>query len=176
MLQGELEREGLTTAISAEDRLDATAHNLCAAPEQCGASFAAKAWPLSALHPEAPSPAADWWHDRLEPLVERFGAQHVANAVAAIFLSPWHSERFDASLRLASRKRMLEIAARVAARDAMLVVTSVPELWTEHAAIASLPRTRLVQPRSWRRTHLTPDNIGEAWDSMCQRIEVHAWL
>jgi hypothetical protein len=139
-------------------------------------AFRRQGWPLAALHPDAPAPLLDWWRTRLAALIDRFGAQHVANAVAAIYLCPWHSERFDEKLRLPSRRRMLELAASAAARDAMLVVTSAVELWTEHPTLASLPSTRRVHLRSWRRTELSPLNLGRDWDSLCARIQVHAWI
>jgi hypothetical protein len=133
-------------------------------------------WPLSALHPDAPAALSKWWRERLGTLIERFGAQHIAHAVAAIFLCPWHSERFDEKLRLPSRARMLDLAASAAARDAILVVASDADLWGEHPALASLPSTRRVCVRSRQSAELTRISIGDAWDSLLARIGVHAWI
>ena len=139
-------------------------------------SFRRIGWPLSALHPDAPMAIAEWWRSRAAPLIDLFGAQHVANAIAAVFLTPWHSEVFDDRLRLPSRERMLRLAAGAAARDAMLVVMQGADLWTEDADVASLPTTRRVHARSWRGTELSRRNLGEAWPEVVKRIEVHAWL
>jgi len=140
-------------------------------------SFHRKGWPLSALHPDAPPAPARWWHDRAADLVTLFGAQQVANAVAAVYLTPWHAACFDPQLRLPSRRLVLELAAKAAARDATLLLLRGADIWTESPAIASLPMTRLVHSRAWRATELTQVNLGDdAWAQICRQIEVHAWL
>ena len=132
-------------------------------------------WPLSPLHPEAPLAPSAWWRSRVAALIDLFGAQHVANSVAALYLSPWQSARFDERLRLPSRRRMLALAAAAAARDAIMIFVHGMYLWTEHADLASLPVTRRVHPRSRTRTELTPANLGDAWSTVCKHIELHAW-
>ena len=140
-------------------------------------AFQRDGWPFGPLHGDAPVGLYEWWQDRLGALVAEFGEQHVSNAVAALFLTPWPSESFDTRLRLPSRRRMLELAAAAAGRDAIIVVLRGAELWTEHAEVAALPPTRRFYPKSWRTTRLTPDNLGDgAWDTVCRRVEVHAWL
>ena len=140
-------------------------------------SFYRRGWPLSALHPDAPRGIAERWHRRVAPLVELFGAQHVANTVAAVFLTPWRSFAFADRLRLPSRPRMLGLAAGTAARDALLLMPQHQDLWTENAAIAALPPTRLFSPRSWQIADLSSRNLGDdAWTTICRRIEIHAWL
>lgn len=139
-------------------------------------AFRRVGWPLAALHPDAPAGPAEWWRSRVAALVDMFGAQHVANAVAAVFLTPWHSTAFDERLRLPSRQRTLELGASAARRDAILILMQEHALWTEHPDIASLPVTRCVRARSWRGTELSRRNVGEAWSALCKRIEVHAWL
>jgi len=140
-------------------------------------AFNRAGWPLSLLHPEAPVGLAERWHDRLDQLVDAFGAQHVSNAVAAVFLSPWPGETFEARSRLPSRHRQLDLAARAAARDALILVLRGDDLWTEHPEIAALPPTRRFYPKTWRTTRLSRANLGEdAWTTVCKRVEVHAWL
>jgi hypothetical protein len=140
-------------------------------------SFRRTGWPLAALHPDAPTGPATWWRRRAAALVDLFGAQHIANAVAAVFLTPWHSVAFDDRLRLPSRQRALDLAASAAARDAIVLMMQAPDLWSEHADIAALPVTRRFHPRSWRGTELSRRNVGsDGWSILCKRIEVHAWL
>lgn len=140
-------------------------------------SFKRAGWPLSALHGDAPPGLGDWWRSRVADLIEMFGAQHVSNAVAALFLTPWCSASFADRLRLPSRRRMLDLAASAAARDALVLVLRHDDLWTESADIAALPPTRRFHPRSWRVSELTRHNLGDdAWATMCRRVEVHAWL
>lgn len=140
-------------------------------------SFFRPGWPLSALHPDAPGGIAACWHRRLAALVERFGAQHVSNAVAGVFLTPWRSFAFTERLRLPSRQRMLDLAASGAARDAVLLVLRHQELWTEHPVIAALPSTRRFDARWWRVTEISERNLGDdAWAAVCRRIETHAWI
>jgi hypothetical protein len=139
--------------------------------------FRRQGWPLSALHPEASPCLSGWWCGRLGPLIDRFGAQHVSNAVAAVFLTPWYSAVFDDRLRLPSRRRVLDLAGKAAARDALMLMLRGESLWTEHPDIASLPATRRLHPKSWRVTDINVGNLGtEAWNAVCRRIEIHAWL
>lgn len=139
-------------------------------------AFRRTGWPLAALHPDAPAPLSAWWRDRLGALIDEFGAQHIANAVAAAYLTPWHSDTFDAGLRLPSRRHMLALAASAAARDAILVMMQGSYLWTEDAEVAALPVTRCLSPRSWRGTEMSLRNLGDAWQAVCKRIGVHAWV
>lgn len=140
-------------------------------------SFYRPGWPLSALHPEAPRGIAGRWGDRVAALVDLFGAQHVSNAVAAVFLTPWRSFAFADRLRLPSRQRMLGLAASAATRDAILLMLRYQDLWTEHPVIAALPSTRRFNPRWWKVTELSERNLGDdAWTALCKRIETHAWI
>jgi len=114
---------------------------------------------------------------RTADLASVFGVQHVANSVAAVFLTPWRSARFDGRLRLPSRNAMLAMAEQAAARDATLVLLRSTDLWLECPAVAALPPTRVICAKSWYATALTPTNLGlAAWDQICRRIAGHAWL
>ena len=140
-------------------------------------AFARDGWPLAPLHQDAPLGLSEWWHDRLAALIAEFGEQHVANAVTALFLTPWPSETFDARLRLPSRRRALDLAAAAAARDAVFLVLRGGELWMEDCALAALPATRRFYPKTWRTTRVSPENLGDdAWAVVRKRVEVHAWL
>jgi len=134
-------------------------------------------WPLSALHPDAPSGIAQRWRNRVGALIDVFGAQHASNAVAAVFLNPWRSFAFADRLRLPSRPRMLDLAASAASRDAILLMSRHQDLWTEHAVIAALPSTRRFNCQWWQATELSERNLGnDAWSTLCKRIETHAWI
>jgi hypothetical protein len=77
-----------------------------------------RGWPLSGLSPDAPAGLRALWGARLSSLIDAFGAQHVANSVAALPLTPWACDEFDERLRLPSRTRMLELANAAARRGA----------------------------------------------------------
>ena len=140
------------------------------------ARAARRGWPLGSLHPEAPAALRSLWHARLAGLIEAFGAQHVANSVAAIPLTPWACDEFDDRLRLPSRGEMLGLAGAAAARGALLLVTGCDELWTEAPEVANLSTEQRYHPRSFRSTHLSVENLGAvAWHAVCRRIEAHAW-
>ena len=140
--------------------------------------FRRAGWPLSALHPDAPIGLRDAWRVRLGALIDLFGAHHVSNSVAAVFLTPWCSVAATAErLRLPSRQRMLDLAATAAARDAVLVMLRNEQQWTEHAVIAALPSTRRFGASRWRVTELGPRTLGDdGWTILCKRISVHAWI
>ena len=140
-------------------------------------SFCRPGWPLAALHPDAPGEIAERWRHCLAALVDLFGAQDVSNSVTTVFLTPWRSLAFADRLRLPSRRRLLDLAASAAARDALLLMLRHQELWTEHAVIAALPSTRLFNPRWWRVAEINERNLGDdAWSAVCSRIETHAWI
>lgn len=135
-----------------------------------------RGWPLSGLHPDAPSTLRSLWQARLAGLIEAFGAQHVANSVAALPLTPWACDEFDERLRLPSRHEMLALAAGAAARGALLLVTACDELWTECVEIANLSLEQRLHPRSFRATHVSVENLGAAaWHAVCRRVEGHHW-
>ena len=140
------------------------------------AQLVRRGWPLSALHPDAPTALRSLWHARLSGLIEAFGAQHVANSVAALPLTPWACDEFDERLRLPSRREMLVLAAAAAARGALLLLTACDGLWTEHQEIANLTLEQRFHPRSFRSTHVSVENLGAAaWHAVCRRIEAHHW-
>ncbi len=139
-------------------------------------AFERDGWPLAGLHPDAPAGIRLRWHARLAPLVDSFGAQHVANSVLALHATPWACRRFDPGLRLPSRRRMLHLASDAVRRGALLMMLRGAELWTEHPEIAGLPPSRRIHARSWRASHLHPDNIGdEGWVAVCRRVTAHVW-
>jgi hypothetical protein len=139
-------------------------------------AFQHRGWPLAFLHPDAPVRLRAIWHARLASLIEAFGAQHVANSVAALPLTPWASASFDESLRLPSRNRMLDLAGASANRGALLIVTSCDEQWTESREVADLGCDRRYHARSWQATHVSLDNLGaSSWHAACRRIEAHHW-
>ena len=140
-------------------------------------AFQREGWPFGALHPDAPPCIGDIWHRRFSALIDLFGAQHVANSIAATFLTPWCSVAFTEGLRLPSRPRMLRLAATAAERDALMLPFRYPALWDEHQEIAALQPTRRFIPRSPGATELTAANLGDAaWTALCKRIEIHAWI
>jgi hypothetical protein len=139
-------------------------------------AFERDGWPLAGLHPEAPPGVRQRWHRRLAPLVDSFGAQHVANSVLALHVTPWACRRFNPQLRLPSRRRMLHLASDAVRRGALMMVLRGAELWTEHADIAALPPSRRIHARSWRASHVHPDNVGdEGWGAVCRRVHAHVW-
>ena len=140
-------------------------------------AFVRPGWPLSALHPQATVGVRDRWASRAADLITVFGAQHVSNSIAALFLTPWRTRRFDKRLRLPSRSLMLSLARSVAARDAILVLSPDAEQWLESDPVAALPATRLLRPSGRDTTELTPASLGVgAWEQVCRQIDVHAWL
>ena len=139
-------------------------------------AFHHRGWPLSFLHPGAPDHLRSIWASRLGALIDAFGAQHVANSVASVPLTPWASNDFDERLRLRSRTRMLELAAAAANRGATLIVSCGEAQWTEAQEVAELGPERRLPARSWRATDLTVENLGAAaWHAVCRRIECHKW-
>ena len=139
--------------------------------------FAREGGPLAALHPDAPVGLAARWHGRLASLVARFGAQHVAHSVAAVFLDPWPSACTWRGEAPGSRLHSLELATRAADRDALLVIVGGADAWLAHAPIAALPPTRRCTARHSGAEDLDAAALGaDTWEVLGARIAVHAWL
>ena len=135
-----------------------------------------RGWPLSGLCPDAPSGLRALWSARLSSLIDAFGAQHVANSVAALPLTPWACDEFDERLRLPSRTRILELANDAARRGAFLLVTGCDGLWMEAPEVARLGSELRLHPKSFRPTHVSVENVGAtAWHAICRQIESHHW-
>ena len=135
-----------------------------------------RGWPLSGLCPDAPAGLRALWGARLASLIDAFGAQHVANSVAALPLTPWACDEFDERLRLPSRTRILELANDTARRGAFLLVTGCDDLWMEAPEVARLGSELRLHPKSFRPTHVSVENVGAtAWHAICRRIESHHW-
>jgi hypothetical protein len=140
-------------------------------------TFAREGWPLAALHPDAPPGLAQRWGRRLAPLVRRFGARHVSHSIAAVFLSPWPSVAFAPRLEFPSRRHLQGLVTRAAERDAAFVIGPEADAWFEHRVVAELPPTRRATTYADAPEELDAGAIGaDAWNLLCARIEVHAWL
>lgn len=97
--------------------------------------FRREGWPLGGLHPDAPSGIRAWWLPRLRDLIAAFGEQAVSQRVACLQVTPWASKEFDNTLRLPSRRVILEAASRCAKRGAVMVVMRAEKLWLEADAL-----------------------------------------
>ena len=124
--------------------------------------FKVDGWPLSGLHPKAPSGMRDWWIPRLRDLCKRYGDQYISTKVAALQINPWASTNFDSDIRLPSRSKMLELAESAAKRDAVIVIMRAERLWLESDCIKNYPHR--YSTKSKRCSYITEGNLGnEAW-------------
>lgn len=132
-------------------------------------SFSADGWPLPGLHSEAPTGLKKWWPQRLRQLTALVGEQAVSRKVAALQLTPWASERFDDTLRLPSRRVILEAANRLARKGVLLVVMRAERLWLEAGAVAKSENR--IEVRSWRCSYVSEGNLGvEAWGRVVRAV------
>jgi hypothetical protein len=138
--------------------------------------FARPGWPLAPLHPDAPEGLSRVWQRRLAPLVRRYGAQHVAHSIAAVFLNPWPSVAFDARLELPSRLRLHDLATRAAGRDAAFVIGPDADAWFDHPVVAALPPARRATTYADAPDELDAAIGADAWELLCARVGIHAWL
>ena len=133
-------------------------------------TFRRDGWPLAGLHHEAPSGLSEWWPQRLKMLTQKFGAQHVSKHVAALQLTPWASNKFDASLRLPSRTRLLALAAEVAQRGAVLLVMRAERHWEDSALVKQSPNR--YRANSWLCSYVTQGNLpAAAWEKINTALE-----
>ena len=85
--------------------------------------------------------------------------------VAALQINPWASTNFDATVRLPSQSKMLELAERAAERGAILLVMRAARLWLESDVIKNYPHR--YSTKSPRCSYVTEANLGgEAWEKI----------
>ena len=133
--------------------------------------FKAEGWPLAGLHTNAPKGMRDWWRPRLRVLCEKYGDQYISSKVAALQLNPWASTNFDASLRLPSQSKMLEIAEGAARRGAILLVMRAARQWLESDLLRAHPH--LYGTKSPRCSYVTEPNLGaEVWGKINAALAV----
>ena len=131
--------------------------------------FRREGWPLGGLHPDAPSGIRAWWLPRLRELITAYGEQAVSQRVACLQLTPWASTKFDSTLRLPSRRVILEAASRCATRGAVMVVMRAEKLWLEAEALRT---TRLrFKVNSNLTSYLSPGNLPpDAWQNVFEAV------
>lgn len=137
-------------------------------------AFARDGWALAALHPQAPLPLRRIWQDRLAGLIDRFGAEHVANSIALLPLTPWASVRHDPDLRLPSREHVLGMAGALARRGAILILLRSEAPWLDSPDVAALPPSRRIHARSWQTSQLRVGNFGVGmWRHVRRGVDAH---
>jgi hypothetical protein len=133
--------------------------------------FSRDGWPLAGLHDDAPPGIRDWWRPRLRSLTERFGAHHVSNRIAALQLTPWASDKWDANLRLPSREYILQFACEIAKRDPVFIVMRAKTLWLECSAFNE--SQKLYTVNSFLSSYLTAGNLSRnsgAWQTIVDAL------
>lgn len=141
-----------------EDRTDT--------PDGCD-EWEMEGWSLAYLHPEAPKGGRDWTHQRLRHLVERFGAQWVAQRVALVQLVPWASIKFHADAVMPSRERILSDVYMAGRRGALLVVLRCQRHWAP-----AVDGADVVYGRSPRAVYVSPGNLADdrGFERVCERM------
>lgn len=104
--------------------------DLTVCPDGCD-EWGRDGWPLASLHPDAPAGGYHWTRQRLRLLVDKFGAQYVAQRVAMVQLDPWASVKFPRSAvtKLPSSNRILSEVSAAGRRGALLVVLRCKAWW-----------------------------------------------
>ena len=93
-------------------------------------------YPFFLLDPANDGPGHRWWSRKLRPLIDRFGARHVAQNVLCVELFPYHRVRFGgAKLRLPSQPYSFHLVESALDRRALVVFMRSKRLW-----IAAVPR------------------------------------
>lgn len=124
-------------------------------------------WPLAYLHQDAPVGGRDWTRRRLRHLIERFGAQHVAQRVALVQLIPWASYKFHEGAMLPSRARIIEDVRAAGRRGALLVVLRCRQHWAP-----ALDGADVVYGRNPLAVFVSPANLADerGFERVCERL------
>ncbi len=132
--------------------------------------FSIPGWPLPWLSPESAEvhPGAHkWFSSRLRHLVDKFGAQFIAQQVASLNVVPWSSTQFR-DTHLPSRTVQLGLARAAATRGAVLIAIRARKAWKP--VLDEYP-DQVVHVRSPRCSHISPGNLGqEGWQRVIDAI------
>ena len=113
-------------------------------------------WPLAGLAPQARAGFRDWYLRPLGTLIEKYGAQLVANTVAIVQRCAWASTSFDPDLKLPSTEFQNAVALQALRRGAVVVVGRSHRYWTEVLGGDS----RLIYARNVRNPTLSEGGLG----------------
>lgn len=93
-------------------------------------------WPIAGMSPEARPEFRSWYNRPFKQLIERFGAQTVANRVAIVQICPWASAAFDINLVLPSRAWQVSVAKQARDRGAIIVIGRSVKFWQQELGAA----------------------------------------
>lgn len=129
-------------------------------------------WPFVWLSPESARhhPGAHRWVCKvLRHLIERYGAQFVAQNVANMNIVPWSSRAYKASCTLPSRELQLDLARSAAKRGAILVAVRAHAAWKP--LLEEFP-SQVVLTRNPRSGHISPGNLqADGWQRVVDVLE-----
>lgn len=130
-------------------------------------------WPFTWLSPDSAAhhPGAHHWvTSRLRLLIERYGAQFVAQNVANMNIVPWSSSAYHSGCSLPSRELQLDLARSAARHGAVLVAVRARAAW--QPLLEEFP-TQVVLTRNPRSSYISPGNLGlEGWQRVVDALDV----
>lgn len=129
-----------------------------------------KPYPFLHLQPTGVTPGGTWWRKRVRELALDVGFESVAQRLACIQFTPYHSREYSsASPRLPSQQYSFHLVQRAMARGAEIVVMRSASLWLsavpELASYAHLHRG--TNPRA---PFISPGNLKLAYHVVAERL------
>jgi hypothetical protein len=129
-------------------------------------------FPLFYLDPDlAGIPGASWWQRSLRPLIERFGAEQVANQVVCLEFHGYHSATYKAlPVMLPSQWFVFGKLLEAIHRDATVIVMRGQAAW-RMAVPELLSHQRVLTTRNARASVVSPRNCPDGWEQIVAAIE-----
>jgi hypothetical protein len=129
-------------------------------------------FPLFYLDPDlANVPGARWWRQSLRRLIERFGAEQVANQVVCLEFHAYHSGTYKPlPVTLPSQWFVFGKLREAIDRGATVVVMRGQAAW-RRAVPELLSHQQAFTTRSVRASVVSPRNCPDGWDQILVRIE-----
>jgi hypothetical protein len=129
-------------------------------------------FPLFYLDPDlATIPGARWWRRSLRPLIERFGAEQVADQVVCLEFHAYHSDTYKPlPVTLPSQWFVFGELRAAIHRGATVVVMRGQAAW-RMAAPELLSHPQVFTTRNVRSSVVSPQNCPDGWDQIVTTIE-----
>jgi hypothetical protein len=134
--------------------------------------------PYSFLHlqPNSVTPGGVWWRRRARELIEKVGFDAVANGIACVQHTPYHSLEYSArSPRLASQMYSFNLVRSSIQRGAEVVIMRSRTLW-ESAVPELRSYTRLHIAKNPRSPYLSRGNLGASFAALTARLKGDTYL
>lgn len=127
-------------------------------------------YPFYALDPKiSESPMYDWWVKKLKPLIDKAGAETVANKICCIELFPYHSKKYkQLKGNIRSQEYGFHLVRKAIERNALIVIMRAKKRW-----LKEVPELKdYCEVKNYLNPVLSRRNLGEEFDKIIEKLPI----